>query len=261
MDSIIFDKIVKRLSEIEKEHNVEIIYAIESGSRAWGFPSTDSDYDVRFIYKHNIEWYLTIFPKRDVIEYPIIDIFDYSGWDLKKALFLLNKSNPVLFEWFNSPIVYKKNENIFNLFQEILPLYFSPISTIYHYLHMAKGNYRNYLKQDVVKVKKYFYVLRPIFACMWVEKNNSTPPMEFENLLNQVDINKNLYNEIHDLLIKKRSGIELGIEPKKERLNNFIEEQISYFDCKINSFKPNKKPDNKILDQYFIKILKGRFYF
>jgi len=98
--------IQKKLLQIEKEHSVKILYAVESGSRAWGFESTDSDYDVRFIYANPKNWYLNILPKRDVIEYPINDEFDYSGWDLRKALFLLNKSNPVLFEWLKSPIVY-----------------------------------------------------------------------------------------------------------------------------------------------------------
>ena len=98
IDERYFQIITKRLAEIEVEHEVEILYAIESGSRAWGFESTDSDYDVRFIYKHKLEWYLNVLPKRDVIEYPIVDILDYSGWDLRKSLFLLNKSNPVLFE-------------------------------------------------------------------------------------------------------------------------------------------------------------------
>ena len=98
-----------KLLDIEKEHDVKILYAVESGSRAWGFESSDSDYDVRFVYAHRKNWYLNILPKKDVIEYPITDEFDYSGWDLRKTMFLINKSNPVFFEWLKSPIVYFKN--------------------------------------------------------------------------------------------------------------------------------------------------------
>ena len=103
------ETVKERLLEIEKEKQVKILYAVESGSRAWGFESLDSDYDIRFIYAHNKNWYLNILPKKDVIEYPIVNDFDYSGWDLRKTMFLVNKSNPVLFEWLKSPIVYYKD--------------------------------------------------------------------------------------------------------------------------------------------------------
>ena len=247
--------IMNRLPEIEIEHDIKIIYAIESGSRAWGFESIDSDYDVRFIYKHNFNWYLNILPKREVIEYPIIDLFDYSGWDIRKTLFLLNKSNPVLFEWLKSPIVYFKDEKSFNLLNELAPLYFSQISTIYHYLHMASKNYRLYLQEDYVKVKKYFYVLRPLLACMWVETKNESPPMEFDKLIEGINLYIELVKEIKDLLIRKRNGIELGLEPKKPIINNFIENKINHFQKETKYFDPKKKPDSKILDEYFINLI------
>ena len=156
-------KIVKdKLLKIGKENNVKILYAVESGSRAWGFESLDSDYDIRFIYAHEIKWYLNILPKKDVIEYPIVNEFDYSGWDLRKTMFLLNKSNPVFFEWLRSPIVYYKDNFFYNTMEQLSKEYFSPISSVYHYLHMANGNYRQFLQTDEVKIKKYFYVLRPI---------------------------------------------------------------------------------------------------
>ena len=221
MDISALNSINNRLPEIEQENGVQIIYAIESGSRAWGFESIDSDYDVRFIYKHSKDWYLNILPKRDVIEYPIDDLFDYSGWDIRKALFLLNKSNPVLFEWLKSPIVYKKNNYCYDLLKEIAPVYFSPISTIYHYLHMANGNFREYLQTDTVKIKKYFYVLRPILACKWVEAKNESPPMEFENLLHDLNIEKPVVSEIEDLLALKKSGMEMGFQPNKEKYQQF----------------------------------------
>ena len=169
-----------KLHQIEQERSVKILYAVESGSRAWGFESTDSDYDIRFIYAQKKNWYLSIFPKREAIEYPIVDDFDYSGWNLRKTLFLLNKSNPVLFEWLKSPVVYFKDDYFYSIMQELSIPYFSPISSIYHYLHMASGNYRQFLQSDNVKIKKYFYVLRPLMACIWIEKYKESPPMEFD---------------------------------------------------------------------------------
>jgi uncharacterized protein len=254
MDKNKIDIIKRKLPEIEREHDVKILYAVESGSRAWGFESTDSDYDVRFIYVHKKNWYLNILPKRDVIEYPINDEFDYSGWDLRKTLFLMNKSNPVLFEWLKSPIIYYKDQFCFNILEQISEVYFSPISSIYHYLHMANGNYRQYLLGNEVKTKKYFYVLRPIMACMWIEKNKKSPPMEFEKLLMLID-NKELIENVNGLLTRKKSGIEMGIEQKIPVINNFIEQELKHFEDAVNLFDPKKKPKQDKLEEVFIKIL------
>jgi predicted nucleotidyltransferase len=243
-----------QLLKIEKEHSVRILYAVESGSRAWGFESTDSDYDVRFIYAHPKDWYLNILPKRDVIEYPIVDEFDYSGWDLRKTLFLLNKSNPVLFEWLKSPIVYHRNDCFYSVMEELLIPYFSPVSSIYHYLHMANRNYREYLQTDNVKIKKYFYVLRSLMACVWIETNQESPPMEFEKLMTLLD-DKALLEKIGALLAKKKSGIELGIEPKIPVINDFIEKALSHFEETVQTFDPKKKPDQYLLENGFIKML------
>ena len=124
MDDKIIEIVKKKLLEIEKEHNVNILYAVESGSRAWGFESIDSDYDIRFIYAHNRNWYLNILPKKDVIEYPIVNDFDYSGWDLRKTMFLTNKSNPVLFEWLRSPVVYFKDDYFYSIMEQLSKAYF-----------------------------------------------------------------------------------------------------------------------------------------
>lgn len=254
MNKNIFQQIQNRLSEIEKEHRVKILYALESGSRAWGFESTDSDYDVRFIYCHEKDWYLSILPGRDVIEYPIIDEFDYSGWDLRKSMFLFNKSNPVLFEWLHSPIIYHKENFFFNEMKKLAQIYFSPLSSMYHYLHMAKRNYREYLLTSQVKIKKYFYVLRPVLACLWIKEKNEIPPVEFEQLLSLITDNV-LLDRIQELLDKKRSGIEMGLEPKIEKINDYLNQQITFIEENVTEFDPREKTDSSILNRIFIKIL------
>jgi uncharacterized protein len=256
MDQAAVETIKNRLSGIEAEHSVRIIYAVESGSRAWGFESTDSDYDVRFIYCHKPDWYLNILPRRDVIEYPIIDLFDFSGWDLRKTLFLLNKSNPVLFEWLRSPIVYMQDNRAVELLRLAAKEYFSPVSSIYHYLHMATGNFRTYLRENMVRIKKYFYVLRPVFACMWIERFNEAPPMEFETLLGALDLDPGLGGRIRELLARKRSGVELGLEPKIAEISAFLGERIGYYEKKTEQFNPAEKPGSGYLDRVFVDILK-----
>ena len=254
MDKAVFERVQAKLLEIEAEHTVRILYAAESGSRAWGFESRDSDYDVRFIYAHNKNWYLNILPQRDVIEYPVFDAFDYSGWDLRKALLLIHKSNPVLFEWLKSPAVYRKDEHCYHIMEELSKEYFSQKSSLYHYLHMAKKNYLQFLQGDAVKIKKYFYVLRPILACMWIENYWESPPVEFDALLTKITEHR-LLCEINALLAKKKSGIELDLEPRIEILHDFIEKALKHFECAAKTVESKRKPKQNILEAGFIDIL------
>jgi len=244
-----------RLAEIEQEHNVQVLLAVESGSRAWGFASTDSDYDIRFIYRHPAAWYINVLPRRDVIEYPIVDLLDYSGWDIQKALFLLNKSNPVLFEWLQSPIIYAQSPGFVQSMSAVTPLYFSPIGTIYHYLHMAENNFREYLRSSLVKVKKYFYVLRPLLACYWIEKFATAPPMEFDKLRAAVLTDPNLNSVLDGLLARKRSGVELGLEPQIPEINEFVETSIARFRDAVTSYDPRQKPDPEILNTLLVSLV------
>ena len=170
------DTIQKELAQIEQTQNVRILLAVESGSRAWGFASPDSDYDVRFIYVRPKDAYLRLQKHRDVIELPINDALDINGWDLTKTLRLLHKSNPTLFEWGASPIVYLETDFAAR-FKSVMGRYFSSKRGLYHYIHMAAGNYREYIKGDMIKAKKYFYVLRPVLACRWILDKGSPPPM------------------------------------------------------------------------------------
>lgn len=219
------------LKKIEYDYNVKILYACESGSRAWGFPSKDSDYDVRFIYIHRPNDYLTIDPigigkKRDVIELPINDLLDVSGWELTKALKLFRKSNPPLMEWLRSGIIYYEAFSTIEKMKGLSEEAFSPVASIHHYLHMASNNFREYLQGDTVKIKKYFYVLRPVMAARWIERYNEFPPLEFSKLLERVIPEGELKEEIQTLLKRKLAGEEFDLEPKIEVLHQFLDEEI-----------------------------------
>ena len=223
---------LKSLLKIEEDYNVKILYAVESGSRAWEFPSKDSDYDVRFIYVHKKDEYLTIDQmgigkKRDVIELPINDLLDITGWELTKALRLFRKSNPPLMEWLRSSIVYYKAFSTIDRMKELSTTIFSPNSCLYHYLNMASNNFREYLQGDEVKIKKYFYVLRPVLAAKWIEKYNEFPPLEFPILLEDLLPEGEIKNQIAILLKRKISGEELDFEPKIETINHFLNDEIS----------------------------------
>lgn len=216
--------ILSKLEQIEKDYNVRILLAVESGSRAWGFASPDSDYDVRFIYMRQKEDYLRLDEVRDVIEQPINDELDINGWDLKKTLQLLYRSNPTLFEWFSSPIVYMET-SFANQFREIMNDYFSKKKSIYHYISMAEGNYRDYLKRDMVKAKKYFYVLRPVLACRWVLDKNTPPPMLFSELAAD-ELPKYLRSVVTRLLDLKINSPEIKEIPRIDILNEYLDSSI-----------------------------------
>ncbi|WP_088070991.1 nucleotidyltransferase domain-containing protein [Gottfriedia luciferensis] len=245
----------KKLKQIEEEHDVKILFAVESGSRAWGFPSKDSDYDVRFVYVHRKDWYLSIDQKRGVIEYPINELLDFSGWDLRKALNLFAKSNPSLLEWLRSPIVYSDELTLSAELRKVGNEILSKKACIYHYLHMAKGNYRDYLQGQEVKIKKYFYILRPILACMWIEKYNEIPPVLFDHLLEMQGLDQDFLDEVNHLLARKKQGDELDIEPKRKVLNEFIEQKIKFFEGYVKDISESHKTNMNELNKLFRKTL------
>ncbi len=247
------NQIETELHRIEKRENVTVLYSCESGSRAWGFASTDSDYDVRFIYLRKTDWYLTIQKKRDVIECPISDDLDISGWDLPKSLGLFRNSNPPLLEWLQSPIVYREIPSATKLIRDSMDVYYSPISCMHHYLNMADGNFRHYLKGEEVLLKKYFYALRPVLACLWIEKGFGIVPTEFSTLLDCVITDNSLRTAVDQLLTKKIAGTELDYGPRIPEISNFLESQLERL-CADKANPPKTKDPNK-LDEIFHQIL------
>ena len=217
--------ILRELRQIEKDNNVKVLLAVESGSRAWGFASPDSDYDVRFIYVRPEKDYLRLEEVRDVIELPINDELDINGWDLQKALRLLYRSNPTLFEWFSSPLVYMETD-FADQFREIMTDYFSTKKSLYHYISMAEGNYREFLRGETVKAKKYFYVLRPVLACRWVIERKTPPPMLFSELAS-AELPDFLRPEVERLLDLKINAPEVKEIPRIDILNEYLDESIT----------------------------------
>lgn len=251
------EEVIKReLKKAEEEREIKILYAVESGSRAWGFASTNSDWDVRFIYVHKPEWYLSIDDKKDSFNYILPNDLDLSGWELRKSLKLFRKSNPPLFEWLDSPIIYSENSNTAKSLRELKKKYFSPKSCTYHYLSMAKKNYLAYLQKDIVRIKKYFYVLRPILACHWIEKNQSMAPTEFKYLLNDQTFDSDLESEIQSLLENKMSGVELAEGPRIQCLHQYLEKQLEYFEIKVKEYNKSSNLGTEPLNVLFRNTLK-----
>ena len=247
------EKIQEQIRRIEESENIKILLAVESGSRAWGFASPDSDYDVRFVYIRRPEDYLRLDAVRDVIELPIDDVLDINGWDLQKTLRLLYKSNPTLFEWFSSPIVYQETE-FADKFRDLMMHYFSSKKTLYHYVSMAEGNYREYLKGDLVRAKKYFYVLRPVLACQWILDWGTPPPMLFSELL-KAELPVELIDVVNQLLELKMNSPEVKLIKRISEINEYLDESIPRIKRAVRLLEDSLTPDWNELNQLFLQEL------
>jgi predicted nucleotidyltransferase len=256
------EQILSALKEIEADRKVSILFACESGSRAWGFASTDSDYDVRFVYAHEPSWYLSIDQDRDVIEKQLPGDLDVSGWELRKALRLFRKSNPPMLEWLRSPIIYSYDADFVEDLKAVTwepdgsglgEWGFSPHRCLKHYYSMARGNVRNYFDSDQVPLKKYLYVLRPILACKWIEERMSLPPVRFDDLVEAMVQSHDLRVAIGELLAKKMAGKELGSGPRIPAIHNFVETEMSRL-LEIKGL-PDRQPNTELLNKFFVKTI------
>lgn len=258
---VLMDQVIQgKLKEIEEQFQVKVLFAVESGSRAWGFPSKDSDYDVRFVYIHQPDWYLAIDPqgigeKRDVIEVPINEMLDISGWEITKALRLFRKSNPPFLEWMNSEIQYYEAFSFKEKLKGLEGEVFFPNASLHHYLNMAKNNYRTHLSKNEVKIKKYFYALRPVLAATWIKERQTIPPMDFYDLMKALVPEGILKEEILDLLVRKKAGEELDLEQQIPAIHQFLDGEIEGLEIYATTLPPRIGDPTAKLDSLFRETL------
>ncbi|KAF0812223.1 hypothetical protein IGB42_03213 [Andreprevotia sp. IGB-42] len=240
-------RVLAELQAIEARHDVHVLFACESGSRGWGFASPDSDYDVRFLYVHKLDWYLKVEAQRDVIELPIDDELDISGWELRKALQLLRGSNPTLFEWLDSPVIYREDAALAAQLRALAPDFFSSRKGRWHYLAMAHKNFRGYLQGERVRLKKYLYVIRPLLAAQWVDAGRGMPPMRFAELADAMVTDLTLRDEINQLLTVKMSTGEAEYGARFPLIHAFIEQNLNLDSAPADYKKP--QGDDAALDR------------
>ena len=253
-ESLIIERIKQKLNEIEKTENIKILHCVESGSRAWGFASPDSDFDVRFIHCRPVDFYLKLEKTSDVINWELNDIYDINGWDIKKALGLLHKSNPTLFEWNNSPIVYKTSPE-WEKVGKVIDEYFCLKSGLYHYLSTARHHYKAYFSGEEVKLKKYFYVIRPLLACRWIIDYGTPPPMLFSELVN-TELENDMKPFVDELLERKMRTSETGIGKHISELDRYIEREFKAVSEIIEKEENDEKNGWEGLDRLFLELLR-----
>jgi len=196
------------LDRIEREHGVRVLFACESGSRAWGFASPDSDFDVRFIYVHPRDWYLSIEQRRDVIEVPISDELDIAGWDLRKALGLMRGGNATLVEWLGSPHVYREAAGFRDAASALANCTYRRDRSYEHYRALATKQLAHARVTDPVRIKKFLYALRSSLAGQWCVERAEQPPMRLADLADAMVLDVQERKEIDGLIKAKATLME-----------------------------------------------------
>lgn len=251
-------EIVSRLEQIERDKGVRIILAVESGSRAWGFPSPDSDFDVRFIYVKALDDYLSLQPGRDVIEPAPDGLFDFSGWELRKALNLLLKSNAIASEWLESPIIYRAGAEA-----EKLRQFADKLTSVgrlrYHYFHLGNGIWQERLAwREQIALKKYFYVVRPALVLRHLRTHGRRPPMALSQVMAEVELEPELSAIIGQLIEAKRQSREMGMTGRIKPLDDMIERELGMANAMLGKPAGPKPSDIAAGDALFREIVLAR---
>ncbi len=243
------EQIQIELAELARREDIRILYAAESGSRAWSFESENSDWDVRFIYARPQDRYLSIKSGPDMVERQLPGDLDFAGWDLPKALGLFAKTNPALLEWLRSPIVYATDECVVAKLRTLEPLYFNLNAGIHHYRSLAITTFTSYLEQGQISLKKYFYCLRPLLACLSLLRTKHWPPTRFDELVEGEIEPGELRTAIGELIAMKRKSSELGAGKTVPVVHTFIEKQLAHL--KALELEGNPKVDLEPLNVLF----------
>jgi len=244
-----------KLHDLAAEHGVRILYACESGSRAWGFASPDSDFDVRFIYARPAREYLRLSPPRDVIEMPIVDDLDFSGWDVFKMCRLLRRSNPSILEWLNSTIVYAQLDSFVAQLRDAAGRYFSRRACGEHYLSSARSNWRAYIDAGAGgTIKKYLYVLRPLVAIRWILTRDSFPPTAFSETLAGIDLPMAVREAIAALLVEKGTSREKARQTITPLLLSFAQQTMEELTPQVTRMHSCHFPE-ELLDEMISHVL------
>lgn len=245
------------LKQIETEHQIKILYACETGSRAWGFPSPDSDYDIRFIYRHERDWYLALNNQKDTIEFMDGDL-DVTGWDLRKSLKLLKKSNVPLIERFQSPIQYYADEGFSADFKELIEKYYSPTASFFHHYSLANKFWEELKDATDIKLKSYFYLVRSLLSCNWIVNDKAVLPMHIEGHMKYIDAEST--ETLRELIVLKGTVGEKYLHPKDEAMHTIVTSLFASIEASKNNLGVNGK-DYTLLNNFFLKTLNERAYY
>ncbi|WP_175638763.1 nucleotidyltransferase domain-containing protein [Metabacillus schmidteae] len=238
------------LNDLEKQEQIQILFACESGSRAWTLHEKDSDFDIRFIYKHEQDWYLQLYEERDVLERNSLETYEVVGWDIKKALRLLNKSNPTLLEWLSSPITYRNDVMFTEELKQFAQHTFSPYSVLHHYLSMAKKNYKRLKQVNNSTAKMYLAVLKPLQICKWIIEKDSFPAIGL-HVFHNGNKGSIMEKEFQEVILHKQAGLYFS----SHILLEYIETSLRTLEGLVKESRKNNFDHTKNLTDFFRKVI------
>ena len=245
-NSTMHKQIHTALLEIEKAHNCRVLFACESGSRAWGFPSPDSDYDIRFIYTHGVDWHLRINKQSDTLNKMLPGDLDLGGWELGKTLKLFSSGNVALYEWLHSPIVYHEPETLSTQLRHQIPAFFNVPKAFHHYLSLATKSADSHLEGNTIGIKKCSYIVRAIYASYWILECKNMPPTFFPDMLGRGLCDSELDVWIQEMIDRKRSEEERFEILLPEHVLKWIQSSLASLPSRGAELGPPR--DRKALD-------------
>jgi predicted nucleotidyltransferase len=253
------DIIMSALKEIENNNNCKILFACESGSRAWGFPSQDSDFDIRFIFIRPVEAYLGLTETTDTINCFLPNELDLSGWDLKKSLVNFAKSNMPLYEWLGSPIVYSDNYELSYKLKKLISTYINLKKGCYHHSSLAIKKYNEFSQKNHGSIKKLFYVLRSITAALWIIKNETNPFTSLVENLNFIDLDQTVFDKIKELIQLKETSNESDVISPDPIIIDWVTHTLGYLNSNKYNLPSNSNYSLDPLNDIFLEMLKSNY--
>lgn len=252
----VFEQINDGLELIKNHYKVKILYACESGTRAWGVNSPDNDYNIRFIYIHTPDWYLSIRDQKDSIELFVDKQFGIVGWDIRKALRSFGKSNVAVFSWLRSPIVYESQDNFADILQDLENEYFSPKVATKHYLGLVQRTWERYANKPKITLKTYLSGLRALLSAIWITKYQTAPPMKFAKLLVLLEDYLPIQKEIKHLLeLSSANGANYIIDAIP-LLDKFVKTGMKICDeatTRLEKIRPDITQLNDLFREFVVK--------
>jgi len=254
LDAQIVAAIDQTLDRLTADEHIRIPLAIESGSRAWGFPSPDSDYDCRFVYQRSPRDYASLYPLRDVIETPHDPVFDIAGWDLAKALKLMVRGNAVIIEWLTSPIIYRADGGFRDRMLALATSIVDRNLVACHYQHLALAmRQKAEAAGDGMSIKKVFYILRPAMALRWLRQRPAevVAPMHFPTLCAGTDLDAAQQDEIERMLAEKALTREMGRGATSPLLLDLVDRELCLTADWITSERTPEDDRRRHADAFF----------
>lgn len=258
-------RIHEEIWRIESENNVKVLFAVESGSRSWGFASRDSDYDVRFVYKRPIYDYLRLDKRKDTLEWYPEPKLDMVGWDVSKYLTLLHRSNPSALEWLSCPRYIVSDPFKLRSIEELAETCFRARSLAFHYIGMAKENANEFLRiadgvtrDEPPKTKKYVYVVRALLSARHVIDNDEMPYLTLDELLDEYfdgHEGSAVGDAIDALVARKREGLETDVHERITVLDEWFKSSIVELESMARELDCLSAPDWSDVNELFIRIV------